>query len=298
MRNWNDDHMNRAMCESSAMASGSADTEVSIRKKLMFQEIAVMLSSATMPENLTSQQVPQFGTLETSTPGGAICKVCRNPLAQNYYRAGNNMICGRCADRVRREMPQDSHAAFVRAILCGLVGFAIGLVIYAAFAIATGITIGYLALAVGFIVGKAMMIGSKGIGGRRYQIAAVLLTYASVSMAFIPISLHYEKKEPPRQSRVQSQVATNEASTTAQQVHAGGTAQETGSTPTAPLLARAITFTIIGLASPFLELTEGASGLIGLVILFVGIRFAWKMTAGRGNVKVEGPFQLANAASA
>jgi hypothetical protein len=58
------------------------------------------------------------------------------------------------------------------------------------------------------------------------------------------------------------------------------------------------TLTMIGLASPFLELTEGTSGLIGLVILFVGMRFAWKMTAGRGNIKVEGLFQLADAASA
>ena len=55
---------------------------------------------------------------------------------------------------------------------------------------------------------------------------------------------------------------------------------------------------IIGLASPFLELAEGSSGFIGLIILFVGMRFAWKMTAGHGNVKVEGPFQRANAASA
>jgi hypothetical protein len=55
---------------------------------------------------------------------------------------------------------------------------------------------------------------------------------------------------------------------------------------------------MIGLASPFLELAEGGSGFIGLIILFVGMRFAWKMTAGRSNVKLEGPFQLANAASA
>jgi hypothetical protein len=58
------------------------------------------------------------------------------------------------------------------------------------------------------------------------------------------------------------------------------------------------TLAMIGLASPFLELAEGGSGFIGLIILFVGMRFAWKMTAGRSNVKLEGPFQLANAASA
>src|SRR5689334_1034962 len=163
-----------------------------------------------MPENLTSPQVPQFGTLETSTPEGAICKLCRQPFARTYYRAGANTVCGCCADRIRREMPQDSHAAFVRAILCGLMGFAIGLVIYAAFAIATGITIGYLALAVGFIVGKAMMMGSKGVGGRRYQIAAVLLTYAAVSMASVPIAIHYMKAQPSQRPSAQSQVTSKD----------------------------------------------------------------------------------------
>jgi hypothetical protein len=257
-----------------------------------------------MPENQISQQAPQFGTLETSTPGGAICKVCQTPLAQTYYRAGNNMVRGRCADRIRREMPQDSHAAFVRAIMCGLVGFAIGLVIYAAFAIATGITIGYLALAVGFIVGKAMMIGSRGVGGRRFQIAAVLLTYAAVSMASVPIAIHYMKNQSHQRSIAQSQVALKDSSSPTQDNSASEASQENGpnanaTPPKKVTMAGAIgTLTMIGLASHFLELTEGPSGLIGLVILFVGMRFAWKMTAGRGNIKVEGPFQLADAASA
>jgi hypothetical protein len=257
-----------------------------------------------MPENQISQQVPQFGTLETSTPEGAICKLCRQPFTRTYYRAGANTVCGRCADRIRREMPQDSHAAFVRAILFGLVGFAIGLVIYAAFAIATGITIGYLALAVGFIVGKAMMMGSKGVGGRRYQIAAVLLTYASVSMASIPIALHYMKDQARQRPSAQSQVSPKDSSAASHDNSVGEASQENGSTASAApakkmTVAGAIgTLTMIGLASPFLELAEGGSGFIGLIILFVGMRFAWKMTAGRSNVKLEGPFQLANGASA
>src|SRR5580693_4560017 len=62
-----------------------------------------------------------------------------------------------------------------------------GLVGYAAFGIITGIQIGYISLAVGWLVGKAMRTGSRGIGGLRYQIAAALFTYAAVSMAAIPI---------------------------------------------------------------------------------------------------------------
>jgi hypothetical protein len=44
-----------------------------------------------------------------------------------------------------------------------------------------------------------------------------------------------------------------------------------------------------GLASPFLELPDGFSGLIGLVIIFVGMRIAWKM-AGAPKLEIFGPF--------
>src|SRR5438128_5627988 len=47
---------------------------------------------------------------------------------------------------------------------------------------------------------------------------------------------------------------------------------------------------IAGLASPFLELQGGFSGVIGLVIIFVGMRIAWKMTAGP-RLEILGPFQ-------
>ena len=45
-----------------------------------------------------------------------------------------------------------------------------------------------------------------------------------------------------------------------------------------------------GVASPFYDLAEPFWGAIGLVILFVGIRIAWRMTAGRPDQEVTGPF--------
>jgi hypothetical protein len=46
---------------------------------------------------------------------------------------------------------------------------------------------------------------------------------------------------------------------------------------------------LIGLASPFLALSNPMQGIIGLIILFVGIRIAWRMTAAR-QVNILGPF--------
>jgi hypothetical protein len=49
---------------------------------------------------------------------------------------------------------------------------------------------------------------------------------------------------------------------------------------------------LLGLASPFLELSDPAHGVIGLIILFVGIRIAWKITADRP-VNILGPLSEA-----
>jgi hypothetical protein len=46
---------------------------------------------------------------------------------------------------------------------------------------------------------------------------------------------------------------------------------------------------LIGLASPFLELQDPVHGLIGLVILFVGVRIAWRLTAAK-IPEISGPF--------
>ena len=116
--------------------------------------------------------------------------------------------------------------------------------LYSGFVIVTNIVIGYVSLAVGFIVAKAMLIGSKGIGGRQYQITAALLTYCAVSLSIIPIVI-YEMHIP------------------------------LSAIPLGKLIQ-------IGLASPFLELKSDAfRGLIRLVILFVGISIAWRMTAAK-----------------
>lgn len=50
---------------------------------------------------------------------------------------------------------------------------------------------------------------------------------------------------------------------------------------------------LLGIASPFVQVWEGGPSfgwVIGLVILFVGIKIAWKMTAGR-SLEIYGPFE-------
>lgn len=207
------------------------------------------------------------------------------------------MACGRCADQARLKMPQDSHSRLVRAVLFGLVGFAIGLTLYAAFVIITGISIGYAALAVGWIVGKAVLLGSGGVGGRKYQIAAVLLTYAAVSMAVIPIavSMIIKKQSASHTETVARQAPSTPGQADASPLSSPQTNPEAVAADKKPPKGAAAALgylMLLGLVSPFLELSEGFSGFIGLIILLVGMQFAWKMTAGPPAIGIEGPYEL------
>lgn len=229
-----------------------------------------------------SQPSPQFDTAEyANVPGTTRCAVCQQTLAGTYYRVNGHPACASCTDQLRGRVPTDSHAAFVRALAFGIPAAILGLIGYAAFEIMTHLTIGYLALGVGYLVAKAMLIGSGGIGGRRYQIAAVILTYAAVSMAAIPVALTEISKH--RQAH----------ETSAQTSTDDGQNEQQSSQPPKQKMSRgqALAYLgFLGLASPFLDLESPVNGLIGLVILFVGIRIAWKMTAGAPVTEITGPY--------
>jgi hypothetical protein len=241
--------------------------------------------------SLTS--TPQFSTAEYSG-GGDQCKSCKQPLTGAYYRINGALACERCTDLLKNQMPKDSHAAFVRAILFGIGAAIIGFIGYAAFGIITGIEIGYISLAVGWFVGKAMRKGSNGIGGRRYQIAAVALTYAAVSMAAIPMYFSQISKEKAAHPAVHRTAPSSPDSPSAEfspdDSTNSSTANSSAQKPKMNFFTAIGALALIGLASPFLELQDPFHGAIGLVILFVGMRFAWQQT-GAPKLDIIGPFQ-------
>src|SRR5258706_2832899 len=149
-----------------------------------------------------SQPTPQFGKAEyVGDPGTDRCVACSQPILNEYYRVNGAMVCPTCVSNVQNSLPKDTHGAFMRAVLFGCGGALLGLIFYSAFGIITGLVIGYLSLAVGYVVGKAMMMGSKGIGGRRYQVVAALLTYAAVSTSAIPVAISMQSKQRQEQKQ-------------------------------------------------------------------------------------------------
>ncbi|MGA2216967.1 MAG: hypothetical protein ABSD59_18290 [Terracidiphilus sp.] len=310
------------------------------------------------------------------------CTLCGELFAGEHYLVKGHRVCKICTAEVKANLPVDTHEAFFRALAFGVAGSLLGFVIYSSFELITGITIGFLALAVGWIVAKAMLIGSKRAGGRRYQIAAVILTYAAISLSSIPVIIGEmikkvdainaaaaaESAEARRNSIVNAQNTTAQLpGTTAQQPAAGtqpaktplndanaqppvsqtqnaptsavhsSSAQHSASkrrpakadaqpavsqtqnapasagqtfnaqpsaTATQPaktdtqdqeppahfdLVAALPALAMWGLIGPFLELRNPTSGIIGLVILFVGLRIAYGMTKAKV-INIEGPF--------
>jgi hypothetical protein len=214
-----------------------------------------------MSDSNLSQTTPQFSTAEYTESSNGYCVACKQAITARYYSVNNKVVCESCAQQLERRFPKDSHAAYMGALLFGVGAAIIGMILYAAFTIVTHIYLGYVSLAVGWLVGKAIMLGSKGIGGRRYQITSAILTYAAVSIAAIPIAISGHMISKPSSG------------------------------------ADLLQLLMIGLASPFLGLQDPLHGIIGLIILGVGIRIAWRMTAGLGRVNIQGPYDKSMSAS-
>ena len=204
------------------------------------------------------------------------CARCKNAVADQYYLVGGHTICATC-------MPQFAHVGIAtgigRPLLFGLGGAAAGAVAYAAVSMITGFRFSLLSILVGFLVGKAVRYGAGGRGGRKLQVLAVLLTYAAITLSYIPQMIQEVR------------------------VHAEKVAREKGVDPAdaraalprpdASRLVMAVGFVgAIALAAPFLELASSpGGGLLNALIIFFGLAQAWRMTRG---VKAEltGPFQV------
>jgi hypothetical protein len=237
---------------------------------------------------------PQFNTAEYSSAGD-VCKSCKTPITDRYFRINGMTACDRCAEQIRQQSPKDTHSAYVRGLMFGIGGAILGFVLFAGFVIVTGISLGYISLAVGYLVGKAMKFGSNGIGGRRYQIAAAALTYAAVSMAAIPIAIHFQSvRHHASTTQTRPQGANAEKDDGPDEVDNPPLEETQGQAkPKVNLLSTIGYLAMIGLASPFLELQDPLHGILGLVILLVGAQIAWKLAAGP-KLDILGPFQTSS----
>lgn len=126
----------------------------------------------------------QFDSAVPSGTPAANCVSCKTPIVGAYYFGGGKaIVCERCKALIdaskRAAVPP---VAIARATLCGAGGALAGTALYAIVLAAEPTLMGYVAVAVGYFVGRAMQYGSGGRRGVTLQIIAMALTFGGIAL--------------------------------------------------------------------------------------------------------------------
>ena len=119
--------------------------------------------------------------------GPPTCAGCETPIIDCYYTLGPRILCGACHHRFRDAGPEGSMLSRgFGALVLGGIAAAVGAGLWMVVTEVTGYEIGLIAIAVGFLVGTAVRVGSRAIGGVSYQLLAVFLTYTAIVITYVP----------------------------------------------------------------------------------------------------------------
>jgi hypothetical protein len=109
------------------------------------------------------------------------------------------VLCGDCAERVKQYANGEGDAAAnaFRAVAFGIGAAVAGGAIYGAIMAYSGFQVGLISIAVGYMVGKAVRVGSGGRGGTTCQWIAAALTYAAIAGAYAFDRYHFMSAPTP-----------------------------------------------------------------------------------------------------
>ena len=138
------------------------------------------------------------------------------------------------------------------------------------------------------MIGYAVRKGAKGRGGRRFQVLAAVLTYTSVAFAYAPIAV---RQVMAADRAAQRQVAAAPDSSIAPPPSSGGRVARERPTTARFLVAVSSVIALVFALPVIVVVTSFPSGLISGLIIFIGMRQAWKMT-GALSLDVQGPFRV------
>jgi Flp pilus assembly protein TadB len=234
----------------------------------------------------------QFDTAVPSVaPSGVItagvtCTVCQRAVSDEYFDVNGQSVCDGCRTQLAQlaQTPR-RWGLFVKAGLFGLVAAILGAILYYAVIAITDFEIGVVAIAIGYMVGWAIRKATANRGGRRYQVLALVLTYWAVGLAYTPLTFQ-QLAEADRKE--QAQKATDTA------VPAPTEPPDAATAINIPMvLAILVGFS---LALPVMVVFGSLpGGLLSALIIGIGMRQAWQMTAV-APLQISGPYRIAAAA--
>jgi hypothetical protein len=243
------------------------------------------------------------------------CGLCARPITVEYWQALGKILCADCRAAVERQAASTGKGAtFAKALLVGggaALGCGIG---YAVFVGVSKIQFALVTIGIGWAVGRSIQRVTRGFGGVKYQVLAVALTYFASSMGYLPAVFKgiFSGADHGAETAASAAPSSSPSSSSTDPPPVPGRAGELPSPPATPPAAAAppsvarLALSLVALtgiagflmlAAPFLELGEGLNGLLGLAIIFFGMRTAWRISKGVV-ATVTGPHRLATAAGA
>ena len=274
------------------------------------------MSADDAPTEKNEPQALQFDRVETSSPSaaaaapGVTCTVCGKSVGSEYYTANGKPICDGCRHVVTEAAATPRSAGpLVKAGIFGLGAAVAGAAIYYAVIAIADLEIGIVAILIGYMVGYMVRKGAGGRGGRRFQILAVILTYWAVGLAYSPLAfkqLTKDKSSASSDSTASKSPSADKARTTTDSAalvavdrdRSASRADATGKSATENTVSGRAALLAIGalvllvFALPALSVFGSLPlGLISALIIFIGMRQAWNMTASP-QLQIAGPFKV------
>lgn len=124
---------------------------------------------------------------EANSQGAPVCAQCATPITDRYFTLGSHVLCETCHLAFRDAKPPGNAAArFFGATALGALAAAVGCALWMLVTELTGYEIGLIAIVVGYLVGMAVNLGARRVGGIGYQLLAVFLTYTAIVMTYVP----------------------------------------------------------------------------------------------------------------
>jgi hypothetical protein len=230
----------------------------------------------------------QFQQAEFDDPNRPRCLACSKQAETEYYRLEGNAMCADCAAAWREGQRPPGGVGLARGAMlgfgAGLAGAAgMGIVSYV-----TGYQLALLTIAIGYLVAKAVLHGTRGFGGRRVQLLAVGLTYLGITLSYVPDIVKGLREIGRKEAGGKVEAEKKGGATKAAPEPAPNTLRATD------VGLALLTLCLFALFSPFLMLADGFSGIINAAIVFFGLSQAWRMTA-RDPRPLDGPFPVPHA---
>lgn len=221
---------------------------------------------------------PDQHTVDTTVT----CSGCQQAIAGEYFDVNGQSVCRSCRDALAQhaETPRGL-SVLAKACLFGVVAAILGAVLYYAVVAITNFEIGFVAIAIGYMVGYAIRLATANRGGRRFQILAVVLTYWAVGLADTSLLVG----RPGAEDEGRGQTATAPPNT-----DSAPPIDEPGEMNPTAVVARLLVFSF--LAPVLIVGGSMPGGLISAAIIVFGILQAWRMT-GVPPLVITGPYRIA-----